>query len=139
VLFDTLRLLDHFVALFARLQAAQHNLDLEIEEGVVDALVNHRGDEHEILQEMERSREKIEEQLEQLVKELRDSVDQSNGEGAWDNVGQSLNELDLGTSVYTPWKPRHIDGLLMKLEFIGAKAHNEAMDDDEDDEIYYSE
>jgi Gamma tubulin complex component N-terminal/Gamma tubulin complex component C-terminal len=139
VLLDTLKLLDHFVALFARLQAAHHHLDLEIEEGVVDALMNHRGDKHEILQEMERSREKIEKQLEQLVKELRDSVDQSNGECAWDNVGQSLNELDLRTSGYIPWKPRQIDGLLMKLEFIGAKAHNEATDDDDDDEMYYSE
>lgn len=136
-LLGTLKFVDHFVALFARLQITQQNLDLEVDEGVVDALANHRNDEHEILQEIERSRETIEEQLERLVKELRDSVDWTNIKGPWD-VGPSLNELDLGTSVYTPWRSRNIDGLLMKLEFIGAKAHNEATDDDED-EIYYSE
>lgn len=139
-LLDTLRLLDHFVALFARLQTTQQSLDLEIDEGVVDALANHRGDEHEILQEMERSRRTIEEQLDQLVRELRDSVDRSDGQDAWDIGGQGVYGLDLGISLYTPWRPRNIDGVLMKLEFIGAKAHSEATDDDDDeDERYYSQ
>jgi Gamma tubulin complex component C-terminal/Gamma tubulin complex component N-terminal len=138
-LLDTLRLLDHLVALFARFETTQQNLDLEIDQGVVDALANHGGDEHEILQEMERSRRAIEEQLDQLVQQLRDSVDRNDAEGAWDSHVQSADELDMGTSNYTPWRPRNIDGLLMKLEFIGAKAHSEATDDDDEDEMYYSQ
>ncbi len=139
VLLETLRLLDHFVALFARLETTQRNLDLEADDGVIDALANHKSDEQETLQEMERSRKTIEEQLDKLVKELRDSVDRDNVEGAWEDGGQRLDELDLGSSLYTPWRPRDIDGLLMKLEFIGAKAHNEETDDDDEDERYYSE
>ena len=139
LLLDTLKLLDHFVALFARLQTVQQNLDLEIDDGVVDALVNHRSDENEVLQEMERSRKTIEDQLDGLVKELRDSVDQSNAEGSWDDVRHHLYELDLGTKLYTPWRPRNINGLLMKLEFIGAKAQIEATNDEHEDETYYPE
>ncbi|KAF7506209.1 hypothetical protein GJ744_012101 [Endocarpon pusillum] len=138
-LFDALRLLDHFVALFARLQSAQQNLDLEVDEGVVDALANHRADEHEILQEMERSRGSIEEHLDALVRELRDSVDRGHGEGAWDGDVSNINRLDLSSSLYTPWRPQNIDGLLMKLEFIGAKAQSEATDTEDEDERYYSQ
>jgi Gamma tubulin complex component N-terminal/Gamma tubulin complex component C-terminal len=138
-LLDTLRLLDHLVALFARLETTQQNLDLEIDQGVVDALANHGGDEHEILQEMERSRAAIEEQLDELVKQLRESVDRNDAEGAWDSRGQRVDGLDMETLLYTPWRPPNVDGLLMKLEFIGAKAHSEATDDDDEDEMYYSQ
>lgn len=138
-LLDMLRLVDHFVALFARLEATQRNLDLEAYDGVVDALANHNRDEHEILQEMERSRRSIEDQLDKLINELRNSVGQDNAEDALESGRQGLSELDVEISVYTPWRPRNIDGLLMKLEVIGAKAHNEATDDDDDNEIYYSE
>jgi hypothetical protein len=98
-LLDTLRLLDHWAALFARFKTTQQNLDLEIDQGVVDALTNHRGDEHEILQEMERSRRTIEEQLDQLVKQLREAVDRNDAEGAWDSHGQSADGLDMGSSL----------------------------------------
>lgn len=132
VLLDVLRLVDHFVALFARLQTTQQHIDLEIDEGVVDALANHTRDEYQILQEMEHSRQTIEHRLDELLQQLRQSVDL--GDGAWDNA-----EGDWGISTYIPWKPRNIDGLLMKLEFIGAKAQSEATNDEEDDEIFYSE
>jgi Gamma tubulin complex component N-terminal/Gamma tubulin complex component C-terminal len=139
VLLDIFRLVDHLVALFARLQTAEQNLDLEIDEGVFDVLGNHRNDEHQVLQEMERSRQTIEERLDELVRELRESVDGSEVESSWAPIGQSMSETDLGASSFNPWRPRNIDSLLMKLEFIGTKAHNEGTDESAEDERYYSQ
>lgn len=139
VLLDVMILVDHFVALFGRLQVAHQNLDLEMDEGVVDVLADHRSDEQDILDEMERSRHRFEEQLGDLVKELRDSIDRSNAEGAWVSVGKHRFQSSPLTSVYTPWRPRNIDGLLMKLELVGVKGSNEGAEDDDENEIYYSE
>jgi Gamma tubulin complex component N-terminal/Gamma tubulin complex component C-terminal len=133
-----LRLLDHFVALFGRLEATQQHLDLKVDERVIDALANHTSDEHDILQELERSRSTIEQHLKELVKELRRSVDHAPGPRESD--GQSPDGLNLGASSYTPWRAPSVDALLMKLESIGAKPHVETETEDEDeDERYYSE
>ena len=132
-----LRLLDHFVALFGRLDATQQGLDLEADEGVVDALANHTVDEHDILQELERSRSMVEDHLDELVKELRHSIDYATG--LWESVGQSLDGLELGASSYVQWRAPSIDGLLMKLETIGARPHIEDTEDEDEDERYYSQ
>ena len=132
-----LRLLDHFVAVFGRLEATQQQLDLEVDEGVIDALTNHSSDKHEMLQELERSRSMIEEHLEELIKELRHSADHP--PSPWESVEQSLDGLNLGASSYKPWKAPSIDGLLMKLESIGAKPPIEEAENDDEDERYYSQ
>lgn len=136
-LLHLLRLLDHFVALFGRLETTQQGLDLEADEGVVDALANHTRDEHEIIQELERSRSMIEDHLKELVKELRFSVDDTTS--PWEILGQSLDGLDLEASSYAPWRPPSIDGLLMKLDSIGTKPHIEDTEDEDEDERYYSQ
>ena len=134
-LLSLLRLLDHFVALFGRLQATQQNLDLEVDEGIIDPLADYRSDEQDVLKELERSRSMIEEHLEELVTELRSSVDHATG--PWESVGQNLDRLDLGTPSYAPWRAPSIDGLLMKLENVSARPCTE--DTEEDEEKYYSQ
>ena len=79
----------------------------------------------------------VEDHLDELVKELRHSIDYATG--LWESVGQSLDGLELGASSYVQWRAPSIDGLLMKLETIGARPHIEDTEDEDEDERYYSQ
>ncbi|PGH11736.1 hypothetical protein AJ80_06997 [Polytolypa hystricis UAMH7299] len=62
---------DHFIALITRLEHVQRNLDLETDEGVVDALANYAQDEKKLLLELRNSRAEIEREIMELVTCLR--------------------------------------------------------------------
>jgi hypothetical protein len=125
--------IDHFVALFERLLPVQHGLDLQEDEGVVDALANYAADEKDILSEMERSRILLERCLMDLVEKVRD-VDEQRGT---DNINFQLmtddfDDMGFGEAAYVPWRGRTVDRLTMRLECVaGDVAADQGQHDDE--------
>jgi hypothetical protein len=129
---NVLIMVDHFVALFTRLQSAWQGLDLQDDEGVVDALSDFAKEEREVLDEMSRTGALLEEGLNRLVETVgrtghdRDKEDIIELEDGLDGLG-----LD---AIYVPRRGRTIDRLIMKLDMLqGAKASsdNERMYNDD--------
>ncbi|KAF2458852.1 Spc98 family-domain-containing protein [Lineolata rhizophorae] len=112
---------DQLVAFFARLRAIQTNLDLEEDEGVVDALADYANEEKEVKLELDRARKRIDGDLKALVGRLREvDVERVSG-GPGGIVGKgggrgAAGRLDEKRE-YEPWKSGGVDRLLMKLDF----------------------
>lgn len=116
---------DRFVALAIRLETIQRNMDLETDEGVVDALVDYAHEEREVWQELRATRDDVQTGMKELVSSLRDIDDRRSGEGLGlaTDPGQSWTgaRREVGTrpgfSHYVPRQPAGVDRLLMKLDF----------------------
>lgn len=115
--------IDHLVAIVSRLETVQRNLDLEADEGVVDALADYAQEEQSLWSELREARESAETGIKEIVSRLRDIDDSRSGEGR--------KMFDLSTSAapttgpteardeYIPRKAAGVDRLLMKLDFAG--------------------
>ncbi|KAH8429604.1 putative gamma-tubulin complex component GCP4 [Aspergillus melleus] len=120
---------DHFIALVVRLEGIQRNMDLETDEGVVDALVDYAGEEREVWQSLSAARHQVEVGIKNVVARLRDIDDNRSGEGrkmfnaARPHTGLLSAPPQSGTSAesaidhYVPRKAAGVDRLLMKLDF----------------------
>ena len=131
-----LTLVDHFTALFGRLQTVQQGLDLQEDEGVMDALANYDADEREILAELKRSRSALEQGLTDLVQAVRQvHLQQESGTTDRNYLENEFGDLTLREQAYTPWSARSIDRLIMKLDCLAGDATvgGKAMDEDDDD------
>lgn len=132
VLLRLLMLIDHYVALFGRLDATRRSLDLELQDDRADPLADHRKEEQEILGELHRSRGGIEDQLDALMEDLRSSA--TGADSSHDLVtsrpGVHTEKFD---SAYVPWRAPSMDSLLMRLETTGPRVEP-GTDHDEDDE-----
>lgn len=102
---------DELVAFFTRLQTIQQNLDLEEDEGLVDALTNHAEEEKQVALELDRSRKRVDSDLQSLVARLRIIDTERLGSSGF-HVKPSLSE-----DSYEPWRCGGVDRLLMKLDF----------------------
>jgi hypothetical protein len=112
---------DRFVALTIRLETIQRNMDLETDEGVVDALVDYAQEEKEVWQELRVTGDNVQSSMKDLVASLRE-IDDSRSGG--ESVGtattrQSGTGPSTGPSFrhYVPRQPAGVDRLLMKLDF----------------------
>lgn len=127
VLRTLLTSVDRFVALVIRLETIQRNMDLETDEGVVDALVDYAQEEREVWQDLRTTREDVTTGIKDLVESLRNIDDHRLGEGlgpaaqfgggqAWPGTRP---EGSTGPSFhhYVPRQPAGVDRLLMKLDF----------------------
>lgn len=112
---------DELVAFFTRLQIVQLNLDMEEDEGVIDAMTNHAEEEKEVALELDRSRKRVDSDLQSLVARLRNIDTERLGSGGV-HVKPSSSEDN-----YEPWRCGGVDRLLMKLDFGSSVA------DDNDD------
>ncbi|KAK2759180.1 hypothetical protein FQN54_003280 [Arachnomyces sp. PD_36] len=125
-----LKSIDHLIALVTRLQIVQQNLDLESDEGVVDALANYAQDERDIWDQLRQSRAEVDAGIKDLITKLRDIDESRGGEGRRlfglgnksNTSHQQANPTDERLShgekdAYIPWKPAGVDRLLMKLDF----------------------
>lgn len=112
---------DELVAFIDRLRTIQRNLDLERDEGVVDALVNYEQEEKDVLLELDRSRKRVDIDLRSLVGRLRELDKERVGTGLFGD-GETIGGFE-------PWKGGGVDRLLMKLDF-GASA-NEVVEEDD--------
>lgn len=124
-----LSLIDHFIALIIRLESVQRNMDLETDEGVVDALADYPREETELLEALRTARMEVEGGIRDVVARLREIDDSRSGEGRkmFDLVRHAratpLTDRQNGSSVnpqscqYLPRKTAGVDQLLMKLDF----------------------
>jgi hypothetical protein len=113
---NILNTVDHFTALFRRLQSAWQGLDLQEDEGVIDALSNFVKEEREVLDEMVRSGKLLEEALNQLVEQVGKTEQDRNKEDITE-LEEGLEGLGLD-AIYTPPRARTIDRLIMKLDML---------------------
>ncbi|KAJ5874072.1 Spc97/Spc98 [Penicillium soppii] len=114
--------IDRFAALVIRLETIQRNMDLETDEGVVDALVDYASEEREVWEELSVTRRDVDTGINTLVTSLRDIDDSRSGDGRGLTSGQlwpgSHKDDDTpGFSHYVPRKAAGVDRLLMKLDF----------------------
>lgn len=108
--------IDELVAYILRLEMIQQNLDLEEDEGIIDAMANNVQEEKEVQLEIDRSRKRVDSDMKAVVERLR-KLD-ANREG-WDSdeeqlIGKSEKEQ------YVPCPRPGVERLLMKLDFARA-------------------
>lgn len=123
VLRTLLKSVDRFVALTIRLDTIQRNMDLETDEGVVDALVDYAQEEREVWQGLRETSEDVKRGIQDLVASLRDIDDRRSGSGYSTSIGTTGmssrpdGSTGSGFSHYQPRQPAGVDRLLMKLDF----------------------
>lgn len=127
VLRTLLTSVDRFVALVIRLETIQRNMDLETDEGVVDALVDYAQEEREVWQDLRSTRDDVNIGMKDLVASLRDIDDHRSGEGLGPATPFGMGQAWPGTRAevstgpgfrhYAPRQPAGVDRLLMKLDF----------------------
>jgi len=106
--------IDHLVALVHRIYSIWQSLDLEADEGVVDAFSDFHKEEKDVREQMGIITGRVKTAIELLIKSLRDIDQEKEG---WDN---GFAELVLGEEgAYVPAKVGRVDRLLMKLDFGG--------------------
>ncbi|KAK2624438.1 hypothetical protein QTJ16_006388 [Diplocarpon rosae] len=113
-LYLLLQQIDHLVALVYRIHSVWQSLDLEADEGVVDAFLDFHKEEKDIKDQLVTVAARVKAAIEELVTTLR-NIDQEK-EG-WDD---GFAEVVLGEEgAYIPAKVGRVDRLLMKLDFGG--------------------
>ncbi|KAF7869758.1 hypothetical protein EAF04_004542 [Stromatinia cepivora] len=113
-LYYLLQQIDHLVALVHRIHSIWQSLDLEADEGVVDAFSDFHKEEQNIKEQLVTVATRVKDAIEELIKTLRDIDQDKNG---WDS---GYEELVLGEEgAYVPVKVGRVDRLLMKLDFGG--------------------
>ncbi|TVY91848.1 Gamma-tubulin complex component [Lachnellula willkommii] len=113
-LYHLLGQIDHLVALVHRIYSIWQSLDLEADEGVVDAFSDFQKEEKDVREQMGLITGRVKAAIELLIKSLRDIDQEKEG---WDN---GFAELVLGEEgAYVPAKVGRVDRLLMKLDFGG--------------------
>jgi hypothetical protein len=116
ILKELLSQIDHFVALFSRLQTVWEGLDLQEDEGVMDAFSNYAQDEKDVLAEMDRTSGAIEHVLVEVIDKVRDvERDTKVGTGVT-SVVETLSGVELNGKKFVPWRTRTVDRLIMKLD-----------------------
>jgi len=106
--------IDHFIALLTRLQTVQQNLDLETDEGVVDALANYASEEQETMTALIEARKELDDDVKGVVERLREVDERRHG------MDVGVRTFGAGTGegvVYVAWKGPGVDRLLMKVDF----------------------
>jgi hypothetical protein len=132
--------LDHFVALFARLQTVLEGLDLEEDEGVMDAFSNYEKHDEEVMNELNRTTDALDKTLSNVVERIRHiEQEKRTGLATVQNLGENFSGTrihDEGTTLFVPWQARTVDRLLMKLDTLTgqSKEHDDQPADDFDDE-----
>jgi hypothetical protein len=132
-LYHLLQKIDHLVALVHRVHFIWQSLDLEADEGVVDAFSDFQKEEKDVKDQLVSIAHQVKTAIEELVKSLRD-IDQE--KVGWDSAFEELVLVEEG--VYVPTKVGRVDRLLMKLDF-GVwfdvkKRDNDEIESDDDDE-----
>ncbi|RFU28260.1 hypothetical protein B7463_g8084, partial [Scytalidium lignicola] len=116
-LYHLLQQIDHLVALVHRMQSIWQSLDLEADEGVVDAFSDFHQEEKDIGQQLLVIAGRVKGAVEVLVGCLRE-VDQEK-----EGLGKEFGEMELGADIlgvggrYVPVRVGRVDRLLMKLDF----------------------
>ncbi|KAL4909317.1 hypothetical protein BDW74DRAFT_80115 [Aspergillus multicolor] len=109
--------IDHFIALVIRLESIQRNMDLESDEGVVDALVDYATEEREVWHALREARGDTEKGINQVIARLRDIDDSRAEEGRMMFEPSTSATSHWSGCSFRPRKAAGVDRLLMKLDF----------------------
>jgi len=123
ILRELLTTIDHFVALFQRLRIVWEGLDLQQDEGIMDAFSDHAKEEEELMTEMRRTNNVLTTQTHELVAAIHDAERQRDVSEMAGGVA-SLNLAASKNEDFEPWRARTLDRLLMKLEFLAVQKKN---------------
>jgi hypothetical protein len=116
--------IDELVGYILRLQSIQQNLDLEEDEGVVDALANNEQEQKDVQLELDRSRKRVDGDMKVVVGRLRE-LDAAKVDTAFE--GDEFVGAD-EKQEYVPWRGPGVERLLMKLDF--GRASDEDMEEE---------
>jgi hypothetical protein len=112
-LYHLLQQIDHLVALVHRIQSIWQSLDLEADEGVVDAFSDFHKEEKDIEEQLTVVTGRVKSAIELLIQSLQD-IDQEK-DGRYDMALDTMFD----DTAYIPQKMSRVDRLLMKLDFGG--------------------
>jgi len=133
-LYHLLQQIDHLVALVHRVHSIWSSLDLEADEGVVDAFSDFHKEEKDVKEQLVIIAKRVKDAIEELVRSLRE-VDQD--KDGWESGFEELVVSD--EEGYRPRKVGRVDRLLMKLDFggwfEGGKEGGEGLEEGSDDEL----
>lgn len=148
---STLTQIDHYVALFHRLQTIWSALDLQEEEAaaatssVNNVLKDLPREEKEVLTEMKRTNQTVSEVIRELIAVLR-GIERERG---LPELTSGVVELELaggggrsggsGKSTFEPWRARTLDRLLMKLDSLAGEDRDGNGDDGEEGSDRYED
>lgn len=124
-LFSFLRTLDHFVALFREVatEAMRNCTGPQFSCEMSSGWTNNAVKESKLLEKLEESRHMVEQQLIELVDELRMPDEDDNESDLCERNGELMEEVNPDTSSsYVPLRTPHLDGLLLMLDFVGTKS-----------------
>ena len=135
-LFKLLQKIDLVVALVHRIHAVWTSMDLEADEGVVDAFSDHRKEEYEAGNQLSSATMDVKSGISNLVSILR-LIDQDS-EGREDALEQLESQIEdfvlTDDEKFRPKKAGRVDRLLMKLDFGGWIAPENVADYESSDE-----
>jgi len=120
--------IDHCIGLFSRLQTVWEGLDLQEDDGVVDAFSNYARDETEVLAEMDRTRDSIEGALLEIVAAVREIEKDKRSGSSMNRIVEGLSGVELSGTKFVPWQARTVDRLVMKLDSLTGR-HEEDRDE----------
>lgn len=112
-LYRLLQQIDHLVALVHRIQAIWQSLDLEADEGVVDAFSNFHKEEADVEDQLRDTAISVKKAIESLIQSLR-TIDQERGDIYLGDLQSIFDD-----TTYRPHRVGRLDRLLMKLDFGG--------------------
>ncbi|CAG8949148.1 hypothetical protein HYFRA_00004770 [Hymenoscyphus fraxineus] len=113
-LFHLLQQIDHLVALIHRIHNIWQSLDLEADEGVVDAFSDFHKEEKDVRAQLHVVATRVKEGIQGITEGLRDL------EGDKEGWASGYSEVELGeTGGYRVREVGRVDRLLMKLDFGG--------------------
>jgi hypothetical protein len=127
-LYHLLQQIDHLVALVHRIHSIWQSLDLEVDEGVVDAFSDFHKEEKDVEEQLAVITGRVKGAIELLIQSLQD-IDQEK-----DDRYDLAFDARFDETAYVPQKMSRVDRLLMKLDFGGwfdAKKGDEGSNDHE--------
>jgi hypothetical protein len=120
-LFTLLKAIDHLVALVYRIQTIWAALDLETDEGVVDAFSDFHKEEGDVAMQLAEAADTVKLSVQKLLASLRD-LDQnsSNDISSIDDIEAGVDGIELiDADAFKLKESGRLDRLLMKLDFGG--------------------
>ncbi|KAK6375254.1 hypothetical protein LTR64_003375 [Lithohypha guttulata] len=123
-----LNTIDHFVALFRRLQAVRQSLDLQLDEEIPNALPQYAKEEQDLMAELSRTNSTLASRVHELVTQMREADKQYESRDL--SSGIAGIALTSGTDdMFEPVKTRTLDRLLMKLDSLATDTEDEVFED----------
>jgi Gamma tubulin complex component C-terminal len=127
-LYHLLQQIDHLVALVHRIHSIWQSLDLEADDGVVDAFSDFHKEEKDVEEQLAVITGRVKDAIQLLIQSLQD-IDQEKD----DRYDVALDAMSDETA-YIPQKMSRVDRLLMKLDFGGWFDANKGDGDNNDHE-----